>query len=82
MPSHLILDCDGSLEPFEYEHLEAYFDLVIRKIEKGRAEYGMDYLNRSDESFREQIDDELADLTGWPAMQYVKNHMPPLYPHR
>ena len=61
-----------ALEAWEYEGLQDYFALVLRKIEAGRAEYGMDYLTRSDESFREQIEEELADLSGWSAMRHLK----------
>ena len=64
------------LEPWEYEGLQGYFALVLRKIEAGRAEYGMDYLTRPDANFDEQIDEEVADVTGWEAMLHLKRHQP------
>ncbi len=62
----------STLETWEYEGLQDYFALVLRKIEAGRAEYGMDYLKRTDESFRDEIAEELADLSGWSAMRHLK----------
>ena len=64
------------LEEWEYWQIVDYFRLVLRKIERGRAEYGMDYLKRTDASFQENIEEELADLSGWSAMRYCKLHAP------
>ncbi|HUU98825.1 MAG TPA: hypothetical protein VM487_24095 [Phycisphaerae bacterium] len=72
VPGQVTVHPGSTLELWEYEGLQDYFALVLRKIEAGRAEYGMDYLTRSDESFREQIEEELADLSGWSAMRHLK----------
>ena len=64
------------LEPWEYTLIGEYLALVLLKIERGRGEHGMDYLDRSPEGFRKEIDNEIADITGWAAMQYVALHAP------
>ena len=74
--TRLVIQTEAVLHQWEYDLLERYFQLVVNKIERGRAEYGMDYLNRSDESFSEEIDEELADCSGWPAMMFLKRHAP------
>ena len=75
MANHqLVLAISGALETWEYNLLLDYSDRTLKKIEAGRKGYGMDYLKRSDKSFMDEIDAELADLSGWAAMRYIKLH--------
>lgn len=72
MPVTITLKGTGKLESWEYGGLEEYFQKVIEKIEKGRETYGMDYLTRSDASFEDETDAEIADVCGWRAMRFLK----------
>lgn len=71
-PGKLTLKASGVLEHWEYAGINEYFQLALEKIERGRGEYGMDYLKRPDASFRRNIEEELADISGWAAMRYCK----------
>lgn len=70
--SVLTLRANGKLKKGEYKGLQKYFQLVMDKIERGRSEYGMDYLARGDDSYAHQLSEELADLSGWSAMRFLK----------
>ena len=60
------------LERWEYAGLSDYFAQTLRKIEKARAQYGMDYLGRDDASFVANVSEELLDVSGWAAMRHIK----------
>lgn len=71
-PGQVMIIPGDRLEPWEYDHLAEFLQIVVAKIEKARAAYGMDYLMRSDESFRQNLIEEWADCIGWPAMAFIK----------
>lgn len=75
-PGSVCIGQGDILEPWEYSQLNEYLSLVLRKIERGRAEYGMDYLKRTDADFAAQIDAENADEAGWAAMRFIARHAP------
>ena len=64
------------LEPWEYTLLAEYWGKELRKLEVSRPTYGMSYLDKTPEQFADEVDEELVDVDGWAAMQYVALHAP------
>ena len=68
----IVIHPSGALEPWEYEGLAEYLELVVRKLEKSRKDRGMSYLDKNDADFIAEINEELIDLNGWAATRFLR----------
>jgi len=56
----------------EYPLIEEFSKKLVKKLEKGREDYGMKYLKLDREKVFGEIEEELLDVAGWALMFWIK----------
>lgn len=60
------------LEKEEYNLIEEFAKKLVARTEKGRGEYGMNYMKLNKKKVMREIEEELLDVAGWAMMFWMK----------
>ena len=59
----------------EYKLIKEFSKKLVKKIEKGKEEYGNNYLKYSKKKVMKEAEEELIDFVGWGLMLWMKLKM-------